>query len=335
MKTAKLYKPNKITIENVPEPQIKRDCDVKIKVHYCGINSDDWLMYSGKINARYPDYGLLNEFSGVIVELGEKAKAGNLRVGDHVSAIRFSPCGNCPMCRSGHGELCVELNGTPALSEYIVTDCKKVVKLPPNLPLEQGVLFWPAACCFEALDRLKLEAGESMLIHGAGTMGLLMLQLAKARFASPVVVSEPILGKRTLALILGADHVINPASDDFSECTLEKTEGFGFNVIIDSSSNTSVFPNTVNLLSRGGRLMLFSNYPQGTKFNIDLGELIWKNYTITSCYGPNYTSYTFNPSFLSNLKLSSLIGPIFALDKADEAFESYATHMYQKILIKM
>ena len=136
-----MYKPGYATVGNFLEPRITSEDEVKIRVHYCAINSDDYSMYMGKLKSRYASYGLLNEFSGVITQVGSASESAGFSVGDPVSGTMFSPCGMCPMCRSNRQDLCVELNGDACLNEFIVINNRKVVRLPQQLPLRQGALF--------------------------------------------------------------------------------------------------------------------------------------------------------------------------------------------------
>ena len=214
-----MYKPEYATVGNFLEPRITSEDEVKIRVHYCAINSDDYSMYTGKLKSRYADYGLLNEFSGVITQVGSASESAGFAVGDPVSGTMFSPCGMCPMCRSNRQDLCVELNGNACLNEFIVINNRKVVRLPQQLPLRQGALFWLAACCMRCVERMQVQTGQTVLIHGAGSNGLMLLQLIRKRLPRLVVVSDPLPDKRELARQMGADVVLDPYQDQLKEQT--------------------------------------------------------------------------------------------------------------------
>lgn len=335
MKSVKLYQPGKALLGDFPEPQITRDDEVKIRVRYCTINADDYDMYSAKIKGRYPDYGILNEFSGEIVALGNGSKAAGLSVGDHVSSIYYYPCGMCPMCRKNRPDLCLELRVKAALSEYIVLNNRAVTKLPEEISLREGVLFGLAVSCMQGVERMNVQPGDKVLIHGGGSVGLMMMELVQKKLPSLVVVSEPLSEKRNLALQLGADCVWNPVQDNLAEETLRVTEGFGFNHIVDAAGTLEIMPYTVNLLGRGGNLLLFSNYSPGDILPVDLAEIYWKDYSIISAYHPTYEPYTANADFMKQLTLEPLIGTEYPIEKVNDAFAAYASRRYQKILIRV
>ena len=335
MRGARIYQPQNVTVGNFLEPRITSEDQVKIRVHYCAINSDDYNMYAGNLRAGYANYGLLHEFSGIITDVGRESREAGFSVGDPVSGTMFYPCGMCPMCRSGQPELCIDLKGNACLSEYVVLNNRKVVHLPRQLPLRQGVLFWMAACCMQCAERMQVQAGQTVLIHGAGSVGLMLLQILRQRMPRLIVVSEPLQDKRELALHLGADVVLNPYQDNLAAQTLKLTNGLGFYHVVDCSGSEAVVQSTTNLLCRGGHLMLFSNYRPGSTLSLDLAEAYWKEYTITSAYGTSGAPYIADTSFMTRLQLEELIGLEFPIDEINQAFHAYASHRYQRILINI
>lgn len=335
MKSAKLYSINIVTVGEYLEPRLVSERQVKIRVKYCGIGKDDYAMYSGTINARYANYGLLTEFSGEIIELGRIAKESGFSIGDKVSATRFVPCGNCPMCRSGKPNLCVELSASGCLEEVIIADCRKIVKLPKEMPIEYGVFFDSAARCLHAIEKMNLRTGESVCILGDDSTALIMAQLIRKKMPGLLVICSDFADKNKIAVDLGVDRIVNSSGDNLAETTLDLTDGFGFDHIIDCNGNASFVESSINLLARGGQLTIIPNYSFGTKIKIDLAEMHWKEIKIQSIYEPEYATYTYNAMFLRELNLEALVGAIFPLEEINEAFEQFATGRYQKILIRL
>lgn len=335
MKCVRLYSANNATIVEVSEPQIISEEQVKIRVRYCGIGTDDYAMYSGKINARYANSGLLTEFSGEIIDLGSAAKNAGFAKGDKVSAARFAPCGKCPMCRSGKPNLCVELSAMGCMSEIIVTDCHKLAKLSDDLPLEYGVFFEPASRCLYAIDKMNFATGDTVCILGENSTSLIMLQLLKRRMPSLVVVCGSLKEKRSLSLNFGADKIVDSSWTNLAETTLELTDGFGFDHIVDCQGDPKLAESAINLLARGGEFTIIPNYPFGTKIRIDLAEMHWKEIRIQSIYEPTNVKYTYNASFLKDLELKSLVGTILPVSEVNKAFELFATKRMKKIIIEL
>ena len=336
MNGIRLYPDGKIRLENLPEPQLRDKDDIKIRVRYGAINADDYNMYCGKLGTRYSNNGLVHEFSGEIVALGSIGRRLGFSVGDRVSANCLMPCGICPLCRSGHMNLCIETPNNGRLDEYIVLSSRRVVRLPDYLSWEEGALYWLAATCSRCVERIQPRAGESILIHGGGSAGLVLLQLLLRRMPSIVMVSEPVQSKRLLAKKLGATHVLDPNSENLTEKALELTNGLGFNVVIDAAGNPAVLPYTLSLLNRGGRLMMFSDYGVNERLELSPSDIYWKEATILSCYGAGSEPYTaVNADFMRGLDLRSLISNVFPIEQTERALKLFGTRLYTRILIKI
>ena len=128
---------------------------------------------------------------------------------------------------------------------------------------------------------------------------------------SILAVSEPVAAKRSLAHKLGADLVIDPATERIEELILMYSDGQGFDVVIDAAGELSAIENAVGLLARGGTLMLFSNYKVNDALRLSLMELYWKQITILTCFGAAKTNFTADyASTLRHLNIACLIGQI-------------------------
>jgi len=336
MKAVKMYRPGKIDLIDIQEPNILKPQDVKIRVRYCAINVDDYNMYRNLQSNIYTDFGLLHEFCGEIVAMGSEGPSLGLKIGDRVSATPILPCGSCPSCRSGQFNLCLELNCNGCLAEYIIVKNRNITKLPKQIPLKHTVLNWLATNCANCIDRLQLRTGQSVMIYGGGSSGLMLTQMIKKRMPSLLIVSEPIASKRQLAKQMGADHTIDPHSENIFEQVLSLTNGLGVDVIIDACGKKEVLENTLSFLCRGGTLMLFSSYGPDDYLNLNLSELYWKECTIKSQFGTGIAPYNnLSVRTLSYLNLEPLIGKEFSLEQTQEAFEAYGSERYTRILIKI
>lgn len=336
MRVGRLVQTGKIQIEeDWPEPKITRPDQVLVRVRYCGINADDYNVYRGNLGQVYSDQCLFHEMSGEIIDLGLEAAAQGLSVGDRVSRNVLTGCGCCPMCRKGLTNLCMEAISPGASAQIMVCDARTLVRLPDDVSLEDGVLYWLAATCTRCVERLDIQPGSSVLILGGGATGLMILQLVNRRMPSMVVVSEPIAAKRRLALELHADVVIDPSTDNIEEQTLELTDGLGFDVVIDACGAVGALESATDLLCRGGKLMLYSNYRIDEYLNLNLMEMYWKEFTIFSSFGARESRYTqMNATLLHHLNIHCLIDQVLPLDDMQKALEMYGTGQYLRLLIQ-
>ncbi len=337
MKEAILTDHGKIEIHtDCPMPVIQNPEDVIIRVRYCGINADDFASYTGRLGRIYSDRRLFHEISGEIYDLGSIATSLGFAKGDRVTRDPLHGCGYCPMCRRGLPHLCSENFVPGGSAEYVLYSAKSLVHLPDEISLEKGCLFWLFATCVRCVEKTQICPGSNVLILGGGASGLVLLQLIKKKLPASVVVVEPIASKRKTALELGADIVLDPAADSIEEVTLEITNGLGFDVVIDASGTCAADENITDVLGRGGKLMLFSNYGVDEQMTINLLEMYWKEYTIYSSFGATQAYYTsLDASILKNVDINSIIDQIMPLEEMEKALNMYGTGRYKRILLKL
>jgi len=337
LRKGRMIKAGEIVIdEHYPRVQRHNPDDVIVRVCYCAINADDYSAYIGKVGKLYSDDGLFHEMSGRIAEVGPVAESLGFRVGDRVSRNPLSGCGSCVACKKGKPQFCV-VDYTPGCSaEYIVCRANSLIRIPDDISMEEGALYWLCAVCVRCVERLQVQPGDSVLILGGGASGLLLLQLLKKRMASQIVVSDPIASKREVALQLGADVVINPDTECIEERALELTRGDGFDVIIDASGAFYALENILDILARGGKLMLFSNYSIDEVLHLNLMDMYWKENTIYTIFGATVSSYTADvATILHHLNLKILIDQILPLEDMEKALQMYGTRQHLRLLVKV
>lgn len=185
-----------------------------VSVAYCGICGTD-LHATREGPAMLPcDSVLGHEFVGEVVGLGKDLQS-EWEQGDRVCALPFISCGRCAACLSGNSFECVELSciGVDApggFAEYVATSECNTLKLPDTLTTLDAALIEPLAVGLHAVRASGLRAGQRVLIIGAGPIGLAVALWARFMGARDVIVSEPALERRTLALSIGATAVIAP-----------------------------------------------------------------------------------------------------------------------------
>jgi len=218
MKAQVFYEPLKMSLEDVPIPEIAAD-EVLIKVKACGICGSDIAYYFGKASLETPTGKgpliLGHEYSGEVVEVGAIAKK-LFKPGDRVVLDPVQYCNACDVCFRGQTNLCenkavlgVSTNG--GFAEYSKSKYTGVHPLPDNVSYENGALTEPLACATYGLKNLAVEVGNFCVVIGPGAIGCMMIQLAKSSGAGAVVlIGGPGDDYRLEAgKKLGADLVIN------------------------------------------------------------------------------------------------------------------------------
>jgi L-iditol 2-dehydrogenase len=291
MKAAILNQPGKLEIREVRTP----DClsgGVLVKVKACGIcSSDAKMVTSGHRALNYPRI-LGHEIAGIISE----SRNRQFKPGDRVQVAPGLRCGECLACRRGLDNQCEhrEIFGFSydgGFAQYISIPLSgpiigALTLLPKNVSFEDASLGEPLACCINAQEKAGVRSHDTVLIIGAGPLGLLHAVVAKSRKAETVIISEPSEHRRTTAQNIWADYVINPLEENLYPSVLEITDGKGADVVIFACSRVALDETVINLLAPCGRVSIFSGtLPSISQLRLDSNTIHYKELAISGAYG--------------------------------------------------
>jgi len=259
---------NKMEIRDIEMP-VLRDRDVLVKLEYVGIcGSDVHYLEHGKIGDFIVDgdFILGHECAGTVAEVGSGVQ--NLKVGDKVALEPGITCGQCEFCKSGRYNLCpdVEFLATPpyhgSLMNYIAFPENMCFKLPENITTKEGALVEPLAVGMHAAIQGNVKLGDSVVILGAGTIGLVTLLACKAYGATEITVVDVLPKRLEYARKLGATATINALEADvFAE--IDKITGKkGMDIVIETAGSARTISQTPYLVKNGGTIVLVGLAPQ-------------------------------------------------------------------------
>ncbi|WP_275461071.1 zinc-dependent alcohol dehydrogenase family protein [Streptomyces noursei] len=197
-----------------------------------------------------------HEFTGEVVALG--AGVTGLRTGERVAVDPSLFCGACHYCANGHGNLCENWGAIGdtvdgAMAEYVKVPAANCYRLPENVEFTQGALIEPLSCAVHGFDVLPRRLGDHYLIYGAGTMGLLMLQLARTAGAASLSVVDINTDRLRVAERLGADATAVSAAE------LDRPQGW--ETVIDCTGVIPVIEDGLGRVRRGGTFQQFGVAP--------------------------------------------------------------------------
>jgi len=242
---------------------------VKIRVRWCGICGSDLHEYREgpmlipkkphPLTGKSAPIILGHEFSGDVVAVGREAK--RIAVGDRVTINCLLYCGTCAYCRRGEYNMCLRLATVGlawdgAFAETVVVPEYTVLKIPDEVTYEMGAFAEPLAVAVRAVKRSRLKFGEAVGVIGAGPIGLLVLQAAKAAGASKLFAIEPIEQRRKLAKQLGANEVFDPAQSDVGKEIADRTEGLRANVAFECVGSQSAFDTALRITGRRAMIVM-------------------------------------------------------------------------------
>lgn len=279
MRSAVLAEVGRFEIEDRERPEPAAD-EVLVRVRDVGICGSDVHYYE---HGRIGDYVvedpivLGHESAGEIVEVGE-AVAG-LGVGDRVTLEPGVPCRRCPHCKRGEYHLCesVTFMATPphdgAFTEYVAWPADYAYELPETVSTREGALCEPLSVGIHACRRGDVGTGDTVLITGAGPIGLLAMEAARAAGATDVLVTDVVSEKLEFAEERGADRAIDVGETDLASAVEEATDGVGADVVIEASGAEPSIRSTLDGVRRGGTIVLVG-LPSEAEVPLDVIDVI-------------------------------------------------------------
>lgn len=253
--------------DDLPEPQIINEHDVKIHVRKCGICGSEVHALHGLHPFRIPPVLSGHEFSGDVIEVGSAVT--RCAPGDRVTAEPQYGCGECYYCRHGMYNICTnkrvlgasydvpELGGgkwTGSLGEYIVVPEKTIVKLAEGVSYEEGALIEPIANGIYAVRRANITPESSIAIIGCGPIGL--GDMIGARLYDPKLIVMADISEINLRMAreFGCEQVINSREQDLEETVMELTGGVGVDMVFLGFGDAPTLEQACRIVRRGGTI---------------------------------------------------------------------------------
>lgn len=270
-----------IRLENVPVPGRPQAGWVQIRVHWCGICGSDLHEYVAgpvfiPVDQAHPLTGLKgncilgHEFSGEIVATGDGVSG--FEVGDRVAADACQHCGACRYCKEERYNLCEQLAFTGlmnngAFAEYVNVPADLLYRLPDGFPTEAGALIEPLAVGMHAVRKAGSVVGETVVVVGAGTIGLCTMMCARAAGAARVIALEMSSARKRKARDVGATHVIDPSECDAVSEVKRLTGGYGAPVSFECIGHKDTAQLAIDVIRKAGKVVMVGIFEEPSEFN--------------------------------------------------------------------
>ena len=304
MKTAIIYGPGDIRVEEVDVPKIGAD-DVLVQVKASGICGSDLHRYQGTAYGRaYADYPMNSghEYCGDVVQVGEHVK--QFKEGEKVTlGVSWAS------------------DKLGAFSEFVhIPDADRgLCKVPPEISYIDGALIETFLVAMNSFQRPDPTIDDSILILGSGTIGQCVLLLCQARGLQDIIVSEPSARRRALAQQRGV-RTVDPSDENLEEIVMSSTRGQGVDVTFECAGEEETLNQALSLTRKGGKISLIGHYRETPRLNV---EAVIVN--SMSLFGPEYGHAFFDEAvellLTEQIELSHLVSHKYSLEQAPEAFE--------------
>ncbi|HJT56181.1 MAG TPA: alcohol dehydrogenase catalytic domain-containing protein [Ktedonobacteraceae bacterium] len=328
-----------IRIVELPVPAIGTG-ELLVQLRACGICASDVMEWYMKPRAPlYPGH----EPVGIVAAVGNGVQ--QFSVGQRVFVHHHVPCMVCHFCQRGSYSQCSTFRSTRlypgGLAEYIRVPAPNVqldvLALPDDLSFEAATLIEPLACCIRGIDRAMIRPGDSVLVLGAGSNGLLLAQLAQQRGASRVIIVDPIAYRRQHALNIGIDYALD-TTDGRWEATGGRPQGsplqgiYAVNegrkpdIVIVTPSSISAMQQGIELVGAGGTVLLFAPPPPADVLPVTPNTLFFQEITLRTSYsaGPYETRLALELLKNRRIRAETVITHRFPLRDAAQAFRLVA-----------
>lgn len=331
MKAAVWVDANKIIIEERNIPKLLSS-EVLVKSRAVGVCGTDIHIYSGQYPGISPPRVLGHEACGVIEKVG--GDVIDINVGDRVVIDPILWCGDCYFCRQGQFNLCA-VNGARKLigfsqdggyAEYFIAPATNLHKISSNLSFEEAALVDTLACPINALSKINLDLNGTVVVIGAGSAGLMFIQLAKLKSAHTVIAVEPNEYRRNLANALGVNMALNPNNPDFFD-EIRNSLPESNTIIVEAGGTAESINLSLKLGSKQSTILQFGYISNKPIIISDLGKVLLLELKIIGSVGYQRGDYEKAINLIESGKIhvKPLITHTFELEKIKEAFQIVKT----------
>jgi threonine dehydrogenase-like Zn-dependent dehydrogenase len=344
MKAAVYEAPGRVVVRDVPKPVIAED-EILIQLVAASICGTD-LRISRYGHFKLPsgqERVLGHEIVGIVAEVG--TEVSGFAVGERVTATPNIGCGRCEFCRQGLNNMCpdyeafgVTIDG--GFEEFLrvpgfALQRGNIFKVPDSVSDRSAALVEPLSCCLRGQRALGVGYSDTVVIVGAGPIGIFHTMLARLAGARKVIVSNFGASRLVMAEQVGAHVVVNVEEESLAEAVRRETGGRGADVVITCVSNPSVQTEAVELLANHGRVNFFAGLGTGGEVPINTNLLHYKGLVLTGTTGSSNYDYDRALSLVADgrVDLAQLISRTFRIDDINEAMEHAASGSGMKAMV--
>ena len=335
MRALVYHGPKDMTVENWPLPS-PAPGQVRLRTAFVGICGSDvhgWLGITGR---RTPPMVMGHELSGIVDALGEGVTGW--KIGDRVTVQPTFSCGSCDYCKEGLNNICPTREFMGALScngafmDAFCVPAENLCKLPDNVSLETGALIEPFAVAYRGVRHAGDISGKTVMICGAGTIGLMVLKVCKMLGAKTIVIVDLSDDRLALAKQHGADVLINGKSDIGAELTARGIRD-QIDIAIEAVGVSPTVQQTVDFVKTRGRIIWIGN--SAPMVSLNMQTVVTKELNIQGSY--IYTDADFRECvrLLSEQPqdFTGIISQVISVEEAGAVFEELSQGATAKIKV--
>lgn len=321
MKAVEISAPGSICLVEAPIPNPPAGF-ARVKVKAAAICATDLEVIDGRIAANYP---LIpgHEWSGIVDAVGSDTDAH--WIGKEVVGSNDVVCLSCDACKNGEWRYCesfeeIGFKRNGAYAEYVIVPAYGLCEKAPNIPFTVAALCEPLGVALGTMKKARARAGQTLMIMGAGSIGLCMLAVGKAMGLRKIVVCATSKSRLTVAEQMGAFKTIATKEQDL-KALMKEYHPEGTDLIIDATGIEECLQNCLELAKRGGTVAL-AGYGRGKVMNIRMDDIHIKNLKVIGA-GNNWNMHKKAMQLMADglVDLSAFVTETIALEEFEKGIE--------------
>jgi L-iditol 2-dehydrogenase len=270
MKAVVFHAKNDVRVQSIPVPPCGEE-EIRVAVEACAVCGSDLKAYQSGNPRLKPPITMGHEFTGQVETVG--AKVHGFTVGQRVVMATSISCGTCYYCRRGWNNLCLNLDPMGfsypgGMAEYVVIPAVAIrnghlVKVPEGLAPEHAALAEPVSCAVNCAETCGIQPGDSVVVVGAGPMGIINLNVAREFGAGKVILAQREGKRLEQARRFACDRLVDSTNEDLAAVVLAETGGLGADCIIVAAPSAAAQEQALSLVRKKGCVCLFASLPVG------------------------------------------------------------------------
>ena len=325
MRAIVIEKPNSVALREVDTPT-PGSGDVRVRSIQAGICRTDLDIAAGTLDPRWVRFPVVpgHEWSGVIESVGEGVIG--LEPGTRVVCEGNIACLSCPRCRVGDTHLCASYDAvgftrSGGYGEFVVVPARVVHLLPDHVSFDAAVLVEPGAVVLKALERARIEPGETVGVVGIGALGAIAIRLVRLHSPAAIVAYGVRDEELELAFALGADSVVNVAEVDAEVETRKLVRG-GLDVVVETAGAVTAFELSTRLAREGGRIAALGIAGHGHELRLPADRIALRDLSVFGSVGYTAAAWARMVGLLRDrlVELDPIVTHRYPLERFEDAF---------------
>ena len=281
-----------LSVVEMPLPAIADD-EVLVRVKACGVCGSDIHGYDGSTGRRIPPLVMGHEAAGIVERAGNRVEG--FAAGDRVTFDSMVSCGACRFCRGGQinlcdnrmvlGVSCGDYRRHGAFAEYVAVPARILYQLPDGLSFERAALTEAVSIALHGVNRRVPSAEETAVVIGAGMIGVLTIQVLKAKGVRTIIAVDVGAQKLELASRMGATHAVNAATADVPAAVADLTGGRGADVAYEVVGHGDTVATAIRSVRKGGTVVVIGNLAPNVE--LPLQSMVTREVSVLGSCGSN------------------------------------------------